>query len=79
MAPTDGPLEPGSAGEFNDRLEQVTDEVEGTGAGARPSLLGSCGGSLIILDEQDAVPSTEDEWTEWDAKMEQGSDSAHRA
>ncbi|MYB43591.1 MAG: type II toxin-antitoxin system Phd/YefM family antitoxin [Acidimicrobiia bacterium] len=40
----------------------------------RPSLLGSCKGSLIILDDDDLVPSTEDEWTDWEARIEQGPD-----
>ena len=46
---------------------------------ARPPLLGSCKGSLIILDEDDLVPSTEDEWTDWEANVEQGPDSAYQA
>lgn len=46
---------------------------------ARPSLLGSCKGSLIILDEQDLVPSTADEWTDWEANIERGPDSAYHA
>ncbi len=35
----------------------------------RPSLLGSCKGSLIILNDDDLVPSTEDQWTDWEAKI----------
>ena len=50
------------------RLVPVTAQVN------RPSLLGSCKGSLIILDDDDLVPSTEDEWTDWEAKTEQGPD-----
>ena len=34
----------------------------------RPPLLGSGQDSLIILDEEDIVPSTADEWTEWETK-----------
>ena len=45
----------------------------------RPPLLGSCEDSLIILDEEDLVPSTADEWTDWEAKLEQAPDSAHHA
>lgn len=40
----------------------------------RHPLLGSCEGSLIILDDDDLVPSTADEWTDWQAKAEQSSD-----
>ena len=32
----------------------------------RPPLLGSCEGSLIILDDDDQVPSTANEWTAWE-------------
>ena len=48
---------------------------------ARPPLLGSCKGSLIIFDEDDLVPSTADEWTDSEAKpkLEQGPDSAYHA
>ena len=42
----------------------------------RHPLLGSCEGSLIILDDDDLVPSTADEWTDWEAKIEQGRDGA---
>ena len=35
----------------------------------QPPLLGSCKGSLIIHDEDDLVPSTEDEWDDWEAKV----------
>ena len=38
----------------------------------RPPLLGSCKGSLIILDDDDLVPSTAGEWSDWEAKIEQG-------
>ena len=44
----------------------------------RPPLLGSCKGSLIILDDDDLVPSTEHEWDDWEANMERGSDGAFR-
>ena len=46
---------------------------------SRSPLLGSCKGSLVILDEEDLVPSTADEWTDWEAKVEQGPDSAYHA
>ena len=46
---------------------------------ARPPLLGSCKGSLIILDEDDLVPSTADEWTDWEANVEECPDSAYQA
>ena len=36
----------------------------------RPPLLGSCKGSLIILDDDDLVPSTANEWTDWEARVE---------
>jgi len=38
---------------------------------ARPPLLGSCEDSLIILDDDDLVPSTADEWSDWEANIEQ--------
>ena len=38
----------------------------------RPSLLGSCKDSLIILDDDDLVPSTANKWTDWAAKLEKG-------
>ncbi len=37
----------------------------------RPPLLGSCKGSLIIFDDDGLVPSTEEEWTDWDTKLGQ--------
>lgn len=40
----------------------------------RPPLLGSCKDSLIIHDDDGLVPSTLDEWTDWEAKVEQGPD-----
>ena len=40
----------------------------------QPPLLGSCKESLIIHDEDDLVPSTEDEWNDWEAKVEQDPD-----
>ena len=46
--------------------------------GTRPPLLGSCKGSLIILDDDDLVPSTEDEWNDWEANIEHRSDGAFR-
>lgn len=46
---------------------------------ARPPLLGSCKGSLTIRDEDDLVPSTADEWKDWEVKVEQGPDRAHHA
>ena len=42
----------------------------------RPPLLGSCKDSLIILDDDDLVPPTADEWTDWEAKVEQDPDGA---
>ena len=42
-------------------------------------LLGSCQDSLTMLDEEDIVPSTADEWTEWEAKVERGVGSTHQA
>ena len=44
----------------------------------RPPLLGSCKGSLIIRDDDDLVPSTEDEWNDWEANVGQGPDGAFR-
>ena len=41
----------------------------------RPPLIGSCKDSLIIADENDVVPSTEDEWAEWDAEVDHWPDS----
>ena len=52
------------------KLVPVTAQV------TRPPLLGSCKDSLIILDDDDLVPSTEDEWTDWEAKVEQGPDGS---
>ena len=46
---------------------------------ARPPLLGSCKGSLVILGEDDLVSSTADEWTDWEADVEQGPDSVYHA
>ena len=37
----------------------------------RPPLLGSCKDSLVILDDDDLVPSTTGEWSDWEAKIEQ--------
>ena len=34
----------------------------------QPPLFGSCEGSLIILDDDDLVPSTEDEWNDEEVK-----------
>ena len=45
----------------------------------RPPLLGSCKGSLIILDDDGLVPSTEDEWNDWEANVEQGPDGTFRS
>lgn len=39
---------------------------------SRPSLLGSCQDSLVILDDDDLVPSTAGEWTEWGVKLGRG-------
>jgi len=50
------------------KLVPVTAQV------SRPPLLGSCKGSLIILDDDDLVPSTADEWSDWEAKIEQDPD-----
>ena len=38
----------------------------------RPPLLGSCKESLIILDDDDLIPSTTDEWSDWESEVEQG-------
>ena len=45
----------------------------------RPALLGSCKDSLIIHDEDDLVPSTADEWTEWEANLDRDIASADQA
>lgn len=42
----------------------------------RPPLLGSCKDSLITLDDDDLIPSTVDEWTEYEAKLGKGPDGA---
>ena len=44
----------------------------GTRAG-QPSLLGSCRETLVIFDD-DLIPSTEDEWVDWEAKLDRGLD-----
>jgi len=36
----------------------------------RAPILGACKGSLIIFDEDGLVPSTREEWTEWEKKLE---------
>ena len=40
----------------------------------QPSLLGSCKETLIILDDDDLVPSTAGEWVGWEAKLDRGLD-----
>jgi len=55
------------------KLVPVTAQV------TRPSLLGSCKDSLIILDDDDLVPSTADEWSDWEPKIEQGPDGVRSA
>ena len=45
----------------------------------RPPLLGSCQDSLIILDEEDIIPPTADEWMEWKPNVERGVGSAYLA
>lgn len=45
----------------------------------RPPLLGSCKDSLVILDDDDLIPSTADEWTDWEANIQQGPDGADYA
>lgn len=57
----------------------VTKLVPVTAQVTRTPLPGSCKGSFFILDEDDLVPSTEDEWNEWEAKVEQGPDDAFSA
>ena len=46
---------------------------------SRFPLVGSCKCSLVILGEDDLVPSTEGEWHEWEAKVGQGPGGAYRA
>ena len=41
---------------------------------ARPALIGACKDSLVIVDDDDEVPSTADEWIGWEAGIERGWD-----
>ena len=46
---------------------------------SRSPLVGSCKDSLVIHDEDDLVPSTADEWNDYEVKVEQGPDGACRS
>ena len=48
-------------------------------ASTRPPLIGACKDTLIIVDGDDAVPSTSDEWVEWEARIDAGWDAAGEA
>ena len=43
---------------------------------AQSSILGACKESLIIVDDDDLVPSTADEWVEWEAQIDRGLDAS---
>lgn len=45
----------------------------------RKPILGACKGTLTIADEHDLIPSTEDEWAKWAAKLEQEPDKSNLA
>ena len=40
----------------------------------QPSLLGSCKETLVIFDDNDLIPSTADEWVDWEAELDRGLD-----
>lgn len=70
--------ETGAEGTINKHGHPVAESVPVSARLNRPPLHGSCKGSLIILDEDDLVPPTKDEWKDWEVKAEQGPDGVSR-
>lgn len=45
----------------------------------RADILGSCKGTLVIVDDDDLVPSTAGEWRGWEARLDRLADAAGTA